>query len=69
MRIVKTQPTEGQFITVWVYNDLLWADSCLINEAGVLETYSGAENSDCFIIPEGDIPPEGITDHWYIINE
>ena len=29
MKIVDKMPTEGQFIKVWKYNDMLWCDTLM----------------------------------------
>ena len=53
MRRVNTEPTEGQFVVMWTYNNEVWAETCKIIE-GIRYTYNDMEGD--FILEDSEWP-------------
>jgi len=68
MKIVDEMPTEGQFIKVWKFNDMLWSWT-LKWEDGVLFLYvDSTEDQDSHWEAEGVALVDEVTDIHYIIE-
>ena len=68
MKIVDEMPTEGQFIKVWKFNDMLWSWT-LKWEDGVLFLYvDSTEDQDSHWEAEGVALVDEVIDIHYIIE-
>lgn len=68
MKIVDEMPTEGQFIKVWKYNDMLWSWT-LKWEDGTLFLYvDSTEDQDGHWEAEGVALVDEVIDIHYIIE-
>ena len=65
MKIVDKMPTEGQFIKVWKYNDMLWCDT-LMWDGDTLFVYVD-EESEGWVLEETRLN-KCATDIHYIID-
>ena len=65
MKIVDEMPTEGQFIKVWKYGDVLWCDT-LTWDGDILFIYVDGEDEG-WVLEETRLN-KGATDIHYIID-
>jgi len=68
MKMLKNMPQTGQFVAMWVYNNLLWAAVFNRDEHGNLVQYYDGNDGDDDFVPN-DFPYPDITDIEYLVQE